>query len=88
MLSRQQPATDFHRMIIDQFEEMLTLADQQSLVFGISMHTFVAGQPFRLRQIRSAISHILNHPRFSEVWVTTPGGIASYTATLPDGIVP
>jgi allantoinase len=49
MLSRHQPATDFHQMIVDQFEEMLTLSDQQSLVFGVSLHTFVAGQPFRLR---------------------------------------
>ena len=88
MLSRHQPATAFYRMIVDQFEEMLTLSDQQSLVFGISLHTFVAGQPFRLRQIRNALAYILNHPHFSDVWVTTPGAIANYAMTLPEGTIP
>jgi hypothetical protein len=57
-------------------------------VFGISLHTFVAGQPFRLRQIRKALDHVMNHPRYADVWVTTPGEIARYSAALPDGIVP
>ncbi|MCP3387769.1 polysaccharide deacetylase family protein [Bradyrhizobium sp. CCGB12] len=88
MLSRHQPATDFRQMIVDQFEEMLELSKQQSLVFGISLHTFVAGQPFRLRQIREALDHIVDHPRFSEVWVTTPGAIARHSEALPPGTVP
>jgi peptidoglycan/xylan/chitin deacetylase (PgdA/CDA1 family) len=88
MLSRHQPATDFAQMIIDQFEEMLEQSREQSLVFGISLHTFVAGQPFRLRQIRQAIKYVLNHPSFSNVWVTTPGQIARYSAALPANIVP
>jgi len=87
MLSRQQPATDFYQMIVDQFEEMLRLSQQQSLVFGISLHTFVAGQPFRLRQIRKVLDYIVNHPRFSDLWVTTPGKIAKHAATLPAGII-
>jgi allantoinase len=87
MLSRQQPATDFYQMIVDQFEEMLALSEKQSLVFGISLHTFVAGQPFRLRQIRKALDYIVAHPRFSEVWVTTPGSIARHSASLSPGIV-
>lgn len=88
MLSRHQPATDFRQMIEDQFEEMLELSKHQSLVFGISLHTFVAGQPFRLRQIRQALDYIVDHPRFSEVWVTTPGAIARHSAALPPGTVP
>lgn len=87
MLSRHQPATDFYQMIVDQFEEMLRLSAQQSLVFGISLHTFVAGQPFRLRQIRKALEYILKHPRFPELWVTTPGGIARHAASLPTGVI-
>jgi peptidoglycan/xylan/chitin deacetylase (PgdA/CDA1 family) len=87
MLSRHQPATDFHQMILDQFEEMLELSQKQSLVFGISLHTFVAGQPFRLRQIRKAIQSIVSHPRFAEVWVTSPGEIARHCAALPQGII-
>lgn len=88
MLSRAQPATDFHRMIVDQFEEMLRLSKDQSLVFGISMHTFCTGQPFRLNQVRQAIQTILKHPGFETVWVTTPGKIAEYASALPAECVP
>jgi hypothetical protein len=64
-------------MIVDQFELMLDQSEAQSLIFGISLHTFVAGQPFRLRQITEAL-----HPQFSKsVWVTSAGGIAKYTAS-------
>lgn len=88
MLSRAQPATDFHRMILDQFEEMLALSKGQPLVFGISLHTFCTGQPFRLRQVRQALQTLTKHPGFGQVWVTTPGNIASYAATLPVACVP
>jgi len=74
--SRAQPATDFNRMILDQFEEMLRLSQNQSLVFGISMHTFCTGRPFRLAQVRQALQKLMTHPGFDKVWVTTPGGIA------------
>jgi hypothetical protein len=87
MLSRAQSATDFHRMILDQFEEMLLLSQQQSLVFGISMHTFCTGQPFWLAQVRQALQTLVQHPGFDKVWVTTPGGIAEYAAGLPEGCV-
>ena len=85
MLSRQHTATDFHRMIVDQFEEMVALSAAAPLVFGVSLHTFVGGQPFRLRQIRRALQEILDHPAFDQVWVTTPGQIAKYVTDLPEG---
>jgi peptidoglycan/xylan/chitin deacetylase (PgdA/CDA1 family) len=88
MLSRAQPATDFSRMILDQFEEMLRLSQNQSLVFGVSLHTFCTGQPFRLLQVRQALQALLQHPRFKDVWVTTPGEIARYAAGLPAACVP
>lgn len=78
MLTRAQPATDFTQMIADQFEEMLYLSAKQPLVCGISLHTFVVGQPFRLRQLRQALALIRNHHRIGEVWLTTPGRIAEH----------
>jgi len=88
MLSRAQPATDFRQMIVDQFEMMLEQARETALVFGISMHTFVGGQPFRLRQIARALDHVIAHPAFRQlVWVTTPGEIAAYAASLPPGVI-
>lgn len=80
MLSRMQPATDFARMIVDQFEMMLEQSRTAPLVCGVSLHTFVAGQPFRLAQIRRALRAIRKHKRFKKVWVTTPGEIARYYA--------
>jgi allantoinase len=88
MLSRAQPATDFHLMILDQFAEMVRLSKNQSLVFGISLHTFCTGQPFRLHQVRKALEALRNHPGFETVWVTTPGKIAEYAAKLPAACVP
>jgi hypothetical protein len=75
-------------MILDQFEEMLRLSQQQPLVFGISLHTFCTGQPFRLAQVRHALETLAKHPGFGNVWVTTPGAIAEHAATLPAGCVP
>jgi allantoinase len=88
MLSRAQSATDFHRMIVDQFEEMIRQSQRQSLVFGVSLHTFVAGQPFRLNQIRQALRAIMQHPAFDQVWVTTPGRIAEHISGLSADLVP
>lgn len=85
MLSRTQSATDFCQMIIDQFDEMLRASAGQALVCGISLHTFVAGQPFRLAQLRRALAHIMGNAQFDDVWVTTPGEIATYAAGLPEG---
>jgi hypothetical protein len=75
-------------MILDQFEEMLRLSEKQSLVLGISLHTFCTGQPFRLAQVRGALQTLVQHPGFDKVWVTTPGAIAAYAAGLPAGCVP
>ena len=73
MLTRAQSAADFRQMIVDHFEAMVQLSDAQALVFGISLHTFVAGQPFRLIQLRQALQAILQHPGMEGVWITTPG---------------
>lgn len=88
MLTRMQPATDFTQMITDQFETMLALAEKQPLVCGVSLHTFVVGQPFRLAQLRQALGRLLEHPRLDRVWITTPGQIADYAARLPPGTIP
>jgi hypothetical protein len=74
---------------VAQFDRRMEQSREQPLVFGISLHTFVAGQPFRLRQIEQAIKHVTSHPEFSkQVWVTVPGEIARYAASLAPGIIP
>jgi hypothetical protein len=88
MLTRMQSATDFAQMIRDQYDTMLRLADKTALVCGVSIHTFVVGQPFRLAQLERALDFVREHPRFSDVWVTTPSEIAAYAAGLPAGVIP
>jgi hypothetical protein len=88
MLTRMQAATDFPQIIGDQFQTMLELSERQPLVCGVSLHTFVVGQPFRLAQLRKAFAAIRNHPGLDRVWITTPGRIAEYVADLPRGTIP
>jgi peptidoglycan/xylan/chitin deacetylase (PgdA/CDA1 family) len=86
MVFRQHSADDFERMLIDQFDEMLLQSKKRPLVYTAVLHPFVIGQPFRLRALRRAMTHILKHR--DDIWVTTPGEIAAYCAGLPEGTIP
>jgi allantoinase len=86
MVTRQQSATDFERMMIDQFDELLEQSAKYPLVCSIVLHPFIIGQPYRLRAFRRAMTHILAHR--DQLWLTRPGEIARYVETLPPGIVP
>ncbi len=88
MLNRRHTPDDFERMAIDQFDQMLADSEKQPLVCGLSTHTFVVGQPFRLPYLRRALEHIVNHPDADKVWFTSPGEIARHAAGLAPGIVP
>jgi hypothetical protein len=74
-------------MIIDQFDTMLELSAKAPLICGVSLHTFIVGQPFRFAQLRKALYHIVNHPAREHVWFTRPGDIARYAAALPPGVI-
>jgi len=86
LVFRQHSGREFAEMIIDQFDEMLHQSAKRPLVFGISVHPFVIGQPFRLRAFRRAMDHIM--ARRDELWITTPGEISRYCGTLPESILP
>ncbi|NQW10973.1 MAG: polysaccharide deacetylase family protein [Alphaproteobacteria bacterium] len=86
MVFRQHSAREFEDMIVDQFDEMLHQSAKWPLVFTVVIHPFVIGQPFRLRALRRAMTHILEHRE--RLWITTPGEIAKYCASLPAGIIP
>ncbi len=88
MLSRRHSAADFSEMAIDQFEEMLRLSEDQPLVCGISLHTFVVGQPYRLRMLRRLLRQIVEHPEAERIWFTRPADIADHIEALPPGTVP
>ncbi|MBS0244360.1 MAG: hypothetical protein JSS20_19490 [Proteobacteria bacterium] len=84
---RQHTAHELAATWIDQFDEMLEQSRRgQSLVCPFVLHTFILGQPFRLRQLRRVLLHMLKHR--DEVWFTRPGEIAAHVAALPAGVVP
>jgi peptidoglycan/xylan/chitin deacetylase (PgdA/CDA1 family) len=85
VLHKMTPA-QFADAIIDNFDEMLEQSARQPLVFPISLHTFVVGQPFRLRQLRRALKHIVANRE--KIWLTRPGDICRHIESLPPGIVP
>ena len=86
MVFRRHTGRQFAEMIVDQFDEMLLQSKKFPLVFSVSAHPFVVGQPFRLHAFRGAVRHILE--RRDELWITTPGEIARYCTSLPKGMVP
>jgi peptidoglycan/xylan/chitin deacetylase (PgdA/CDA1 family) len=88
MLVRRHTAADFEQMIVDQFDEMIEQAERHPLVCGISLHTMISGQPYRVRAVRRALKHIVEHPSRSKVWFTRPGEIFDHCAALEAGLVP
>lgn len=86
LVFRRHTGRQFAEMIVDQFDEMLEQSKKYPLVFAVAVHPFIIGQPFRLRAFRGAVRHILGHR--DALWITTPGEIARFCASLPKGIVP
>ncbi len=80
IVGRRASASDFATMIVDQFDEMLAQSAGQPLVFGLALHPYVIGQPFRLRRFREAIAHIAAHRE--AIWPTTAGAIAEHIIGL------
>ncbi|HTV46020.1 MAG TPA: polysaccharide deacetylase family protein [Stellaceae bacterium] len=86
LVFRRHTGRQFAEMVIDQFDEMLVQSRKYPLVFAVSVHPFIIGQPFRLHAFRGAVRHILE--RREELWITTPGEIARYCESLPAGTLP
>jgi peptidoglycan/xylan/chitin deacetylase (PgdA/CDA1 family) len=79
-------SAEFADMLVDTFEEMREQAAGQPLVLPVSLHPFVVGRPYRLRQLRRALEHIVRER--DAVWLTRPGDICRHVETLPPGTVP
>ena len=81
-------SSEFTDMLIDNFDEMLeqTQRDGHPLVCPISLHPFVVGRPYRIRQLRRALEHILKYK--DRIWLTRPGDICRHIENLPEGTVP
>jgi hypothetical protein len=69
-------AEAFADMIIANYDEMLRQSRRQPLVYGISLHAFVVGQPFRIQALRRAFAHITKIQ--DTTWFATTGAIADH----------
>ena len=83
-IGRLASGRDFAAMIVDQFDEMLASADQP-LVMSVVLHSFISGQPFRLRALSEALAHVVT--RRDAVWLTTPGAIHAAVVSGADVVV-
>ena len=88
LVARDHTGRHFADMIVDQFDEMVEQSATQPLVFALSLHGFIVGQPFRLRPLRQALKHCVEHKLKDRVWFTRAGAIADYCARLPQGTIP
>jgi peptidoglycan/xylan/chitin deacetylase (PgdA/CDA1 family) len=77
---RRASAAEFADMIVDNFDEMLEQSQKQSLAFGIALHAYIVGQPFRLRHLRRALRHVAQYA--GEIWLTRSGDIAAHVQNL------
>ena len=85
-VNRKASDLDFTQMALDAFDEQLSESERYPQVYCLSLHTFLTGQPHRIRQLRRIFERIARHR--DSIWLTTPGAIADHVAGLPDGIVP
>jgi allantoinase len=72
---RDTPEAFFDNAIV-QFDEMLRSSEKYPQVFVLSLHSFIAGQPFRLAHLRRFLEHVKVH--VAETWITKPGEMARY----------
>ena len=79
-------SAEFTDLIIDGFDEMLEQSERQPLVCPISLHPFVIGRPYRIRQLRRALKHVVAHR--DRIWLTRPRDICAHIESLPPGVVP
>lgn len=83
IFNRKASDEEFASLLIDAFDQQLEDSKKYPLVYCVSLHTFVMGQPHRARQLRKALEHIAK--RRDDIWLTTAGSIAAHTLSLPIG---
>jgi len=79
-IGRQLTGNEFADMIVDQFDEMLHSSADVPQVMSVITHSFISGQPFRLRALRRALDHIMKNA--GSIWFTQPGAIASHIRSM------
>jgi allantoinase len=73
-------------MLIDNFDEMLEQSARQPLLRRISLHPFVMGLLYHIRQLRRVFQYILLHRE--HIWLTWPRDICAHIETCRHGSCP
>ncbi|WP_282063395.1 polysaccharide deacetylase family protein [Roseobacter litoralis] len=73
IVARKDGAAAFADILIDTFDEMLEQSKSEPLVMGIALHPYLVGQPYRLRHLRRALTHICRCR--DDIWITQAGSI-------------
>ena len=81
IVGRRISAVEYANMIIDQFDFLMELKNPEPIVFPISLHSFIMGQPFRQKHLKRALNHICK--RRDEIWIATPNEISVFYRKLP-----
>ena len=86
-INRGASDQEFTTMVTDGFDQQLADGERHGwpLVCGISLHTFMMGQPHRAQQLKRILEHMA--AQRSRIWFTTPGEIADHVMALPEGTV-
>ena len=78
MLYRHHTPEQFARMFMDQLDVLLEESEKYPVVCGLSLHTFIVGQPFRFKYLKKMLEYVKNHKKKKNIWFTRPGEIADY----------
>ncbi len=78
MIGRQMDARRFADMIRDEAAELLV--SKHPVVMSVVLHSFISGQPWRLRPVLEALAEIAS---MESVWCTTPSEIHAAVVATP-----
>jgi allantoinase len=83
-VAKAMPST-YADVLIETFDEMLQQSEKRPLVFNLSLHPFLVGQPFRLKHLRRVFAHFAKNR--DAIWLARAGEIAGFARNLPAGVV-
>lgn len=78
MIARQMEARGFAAMIMDEAQELLR--SKQPVVMSVVLHSFISGQPWRLRPVAEALAALAE---MDEIWCATPSEIHAAVLAHP-----
>ena len=76
LINRGLSDADFENMLIDAFDQQLEDSKKAPQVYAFAIHTFLMGQPHRVKILRRVLEHINAHS--NDIWFTTPQKIAAH----------